>query len=87
MLDNLPNIQNFLSFLTRNVVALLLVLLTASVAGNVYLARYVVRLVDEFSTFKSETIKYERETKDKLEIILIEQIKRNQQDENTPIKH
>lgn len=72
----LPAIQHFLQFLIKNMQALLLVLLGASVTGNVFLIREIIKVSKASDDFKNATIEYERLRGEKLEEILREEVKR-----------
>jgi hypothetical protein len=76
MFDKLPFLQKFLSFLTRNTNALLLLMLALSLGANVYLVKWVKELVTQKELDDKETIKYERGTKDQLIDITKEQLKK-----------
>ena len=78
MIERLSSIQKFLKFLTQNIVALLLVLLSLSITANVYLVKWIKELYEENDSFKDKTIEYERMTKDKLMDISKEQNVREQ---------
>ncbi|SEW21658.1 hypothetical protein SAMN05428988_3234 [Chitinophaga sp. YR573] len=76
MIDKLPVIQRFLLFLSKNVVALMLVLLATSVTANVYLIKEIIRVGANSDAFKNATIDYERRRGEKLEEILHQEVKR-----------
>jgi hypothetical protein len=76
MLEKLPFLQRFLSFLTRNINAFLLLMLALSLAANAYLIKWVKELTTQKELDDRETIKYERGTKDQLIDITKEQLKK-----------
>jgi hypothetical protein len=75
-LTRLSAIQKLLQFLSDNMQALLLVLLGASVTGNVFLIKEIIKVGKASDDFKSATIEYERLRGEKLEEILREEVKR-----------
>lgn len=70
MLDKLSVIQQFLAFLTRNGVALVLVLLIVSMVANVYQYKEAIRLNDSIQQISKESLEYERKRSEKLESLL-----------------
>lgn len=76
MIDKLPAIQKFLLFLTKNMQVLLLALLCASVTANIYLIKEMIKVSSACDDFKNRTIEYERLRGEKLDQILLEEVKR-----------
>lgn len=76
MVEKLPAIQKFLLFLSKNISALLLILLAAAVTANVYLLRELMSINAKNEDFKNATIEYERKRGEKLEEILHQEVKR-----------
>jgi len=76
MVEKLPALQKFLLFLSKNISALLLILLAASVTANVYLLREIMVINANSEDFKNATIEYERKRGEKLEEILHQEVKR-----------
>lgn len=77
MIDKLPVLQKFLFFLTKNISAVMMLLLAGSVAANVYLVKEVLLISAERDVFKNATIEYERRRGEKLEEILHQEIQRD----------
>jgi hypothetical protein len=76
MLEKLPAVQKFLLFLSKNVSAVLLLLLAGSITANVYLLKEILHISQASEEFKTATIDYERTRGEKLEEILHQEIKR-----------
>lgn len=76
MLEKLPAVQKFLLFLSKNIAAVLLLLLAGSITANVYLLKEILTISQASEAFKTATIEFERMRGEKLEEILHQEIKR-----------
>ncbi|NLR60671.1 hypothetical protein HGH93_21355 [Chitinophaga polysaccharea] len=76
MVEKLPAVQKFLLFLSKNISALLLLLLAGSAAANFYLFKEMMAINAKNEEFKNATIEYERKRGEKLEEILHQEVKR-----------
>lgn len=83
MLDKLPMIQKFLSFLTRNKDALILFLLFLSISGNYYLIKLLLEEKKNKEDNLLESIRYERERGKSFEDIVKEYSKQQNKKDST----
>lgn len=82
MLDKLPMLQKFLSFITRNKDALVLFLLLLSIAGNIHLLKLLLEEKKNKEENLLDSIKYERERGKSFEDIVKEYSKKQSKKDN-----